>query len=67
MVGTLIKQLCRTTDLDLFIGGHCTKDDLGEALCWEHAEADTANDVVVFDEGQTLVFTRTNGNNVKHL
>ena len=44
-----------TVTFDLFVRGHSTEDDLGEALGREHTEADSTDDPSVLDEGEGFV------------
>lgn len=49
------RQGTKSGYLDLLVGRDGTEDDLCEALCWKHSEADAADDASVFDEGEGLV------------
>lgn len=45
----------KCSHLDLFVGGHGTKDDLRKALRWKHSEADPSDHTAIFDERERLV------------
>lgn len=48
------------SDLDLFVGGDGTEDDLCKALGGKHPETDASYHLVVLHQGQALVFPSMN-------
>lgn len=54
------------SDLDLFVGGDGTEDDLRKALGGKHPETDASYHLVVLHQGQALVFPSINVNQLEH-
>lgn len=55
------------SDLDLFVGGDSTEDDLRKALGGKHPETDASYHLVVLYQSQALVFPSMNSKQWKYL